>query len=86
MSVHFLPTPAHIMEYASPFSRAQIDEQRGEDRGTGGHRFFFFFFFFFFLGGGAFDENLGPQNYLIISWYLHVWNGVAVAAYSRLAS
>ena len=26
------------------------------------------------------------QKYLIISWYLHVWNGVAVAAYSRLAS
>ena len=26
------------------------------------------------------------KNYLIISWYLHVWNGVAVAAYSRLAS
>ena len=26
------------------------------------------------------------QNYLIISWYLHVRNGVAVAAYSRLAS
>ena len=26
------------------------------------------------------------EYYLIISWYLHVWNGVAVAAYSRLAS
>ena len=26
------------------------------------------------------------EKYLIISWYLHVWNGVAVAAYSRLAS
>ena len=23
--------------------------------------------------------------YLVISWYLHVWNGVAVAAYIRLA-
>ena len=31
------------------------------------------------------DELLCRQ-YLIISWYLHVWNGVAVAAYSRLAS
>ena len=26
------------------------------------------------------------KHYLIISWYLHVRNGVAVAAYSRLAS
>ena len=26
------------------------------------------------------------KKYLIISWYLHVRNGVAVAAYSRLAS
>ena len=26
------------------------------------------------------------KNYLIINWYLHVRNGVAVAAYSRLAS
>ena len=32
-------------------------------------------------------NSLRPrQKYLIISWYLHVWNGVAVAAYSRLAS
>ena len=29
---------------------------------------------------------LKEENYLIISWYLHVRNGVAVAAYSRLAS
>ena len=28
----------------------------------------------------------GHYQYLIISWYLHVRNGVAVAAYSRLAS
>ena len=26
------------------------------------------------------------QYYLIISWYLHAWSGVAVAAYIRLAS
>ena len=38
------------------------------------------------------NQNIGlwfpikPKKYLIISWYLHVWNGVAVAAYSRLAS
>ena len=31
-------------------------------------------------------QNFIHENYLIISWYLHVWNGVAVAAYSRLAS
>ena len=32
------------------------------------------------------SKEAGSLNYLIISWYLHVRNGVAVAAYSRLAS
>ena len=30
--------------------------------------------------------GLSNKQYLIISWYLHVQNGVAVAAYSRLTS
>ena len=43
----------------------------------------------FRLGGLAERVKATPVNnkyYLIISWYLHVRNGVAVAAYIRLAS
>ena len=34
----------------------------------------------------GFRHTAVSYHYLIISWHLHVWNGVAVAAYSRFAS